>query len=325
METGRVRFVNRCPACESERYARRVAIDDCSRERYRNFSDIKYGGLLDGWLADLQPEIVVCSDCGHHWYLRQPSHEQLSLMYANGRRLLPGAISREPNQEMLSEMRRLSKLTGKAQPRLLDFGSGFGRWARAAARAGFRVHAYEPSEARGAESVEEFTLVHDLSEISGMRFDAINIEQVLEHVPDPVETLQMIRSFVTVDTVLRVTVPNILRPPESTSVWSSWPYDGKRVHIMAPFEHLHGFTPYSLQALARLAGFDVVSGWRLASNYPMAWMREFARGVRPEWGSTFALLTDARFYGSVPRRLRHDSSANPCMKASTDCLGIYTE
>jgi SAM-dependent methyltransferase len=294
METGQVKLMNRCPACESESYVRRVAIDNGSRQRYLNFSEVKYGGLLDGWLTVLQPEIVACGECGHHWYLRQPSPEQLSLMYANGRRLLSDPVSREPTSQMLSEMRRLAKLTAKPQPRLLDFGSGFGRWARAAARVGFHVHAYEPSEARGAESVEEFTLVHDLSEIAGMRFDAINLEQVLEHVPEPLETLRIIRSFFTVGTVLRVSVPNILRPPEGASVWMDWPYDGKRVHAMAPFEHLHGFTPSSLQVLSRRAGFDAVSGWRLAHNYPIAWMKAIARGVRPNWGSTFALLADAR-------------------------------
>lgn len=275
METDKVRLVNQCPGCESKRYARRVAIDDSSRKRYRNFSEIKYGGLLNGWIEELQPEIVFCSDCGHHWYLRQPSPEQLSLMYANGRRLMSGAVSREPTQEMLEEMCRLAKLIGKEQPRLLDFGSGFGRWARAAAQAGFRVHAYEPSEARGAESVKDFTLVHDLSEISGKSFDAINLEQVLEHVPDPVQILQIILAFCKANTVLRIRVPNILRPPEGTKVWADWPYDGKRVHAMAPFEHLHGFTPDSLRCLLERSGFRFLSANTLLGNYPATLLRQF--------------------------------------------------
>lgn len=284
-----MRLANRCPACESERYARRVAIDDSSRKRYRNFSEIKYGGLLNGWMEELQPEIVVCSDCGHHWYLRQPSPEQLSLMYANGRRLLSGAVSREPTQEMLAEMRRLAKLIGKEQPRLLDFGSGFGRWARAAAQAGFCVHAYEPSEARGAESVEEFTLVHDLSEIAGKSFDAINLEQVLEHVPDPMEILQIILAFCTADTVLRIRVPNILRPPEGTKVWADWPYDGKRVHAMAPFEHLHGFTPDSLLSLTKRAGYSCLGIGRMFARYPVSALRSMASHLIPSLGQTFVI------------------------------------
>jgi 2-polyprenyl-3-methyl-5-hydroxy-6-metoxy-1,4-benzoquinol methylase len=288
-----VRLANRCPACESERYVRRVAIDDSSRMRYRKFSEIKYGGLLNGWMEELQPEIVVCSECGHHWYLRQPSPEQLLLMYANGRRLLSGAVSREPTQEMLAEMRRLAKLIGKERPRLLDFGSGFGRWARAAAQAGFCVHAYEPSEARGAESVEEFTLVHDLSEIAGKSFDAINLEQVLEHVPDPMEILQIILAFCTADTVLRIRVPNILRPPEGTKVWVDWPYDGKRVHAMAPFEHLHGFTPDSLRCLLERSGFRFLAARTLLGNYPATVLRQFIGRWVPRVAQTLALVNPA--------------------------------
>jgi len=286
--------MNRCPACGSERYTRRVALDDSRHERYRSFSEIKYAGLLDGWMEGLQPEIAYCSDCGHHWYLRQPLPEQLSLMYANGRRLLSGAVSREPTQEMLAEMRRLAKLTGKTQPRLLDFGSGFGRWARAAARVGFRVHAYEPSESRGAEPVDEFVLVHNLTEIFGAQFDAINLEQVLEHVPAPLETLEQIKTYSSPDTILRISVPNILRTPEGASIWEEWPYDGKRVHAMAPFEHLHGFTPDSLLHVVRRAGFEPVGATRLIWRYPASVLRSWAGRWIPVLGQTFLIVRPVR-------------------------------
>ena len=292
-ETDKVRLVSSCPCCGSDHYSQLVAISDVNRDRYRRFSDIKYGGLLDDWVTTLKPEIVVCSDCGHHWYLRQPSPEQLSLMYGNGRRLLPGAVSREPTQEMLAEMRRLAKLIGKEQPRLLDFGSGFGRWARAAARAGFLVHAYEPTKARGAEAVEEFTLVHELSEVAGMSFDAINFEQVLEHVPDPEETLRTITAFCTPKSVLRIRVPNILRPPEGNKVWVDWPYDGKRVHAMAPFEHLHGFTPDSLRCLLERSGFRFLTAQTLFGNYPATLIRQLIGRWVPRVAQTLALVNPA--------------------------------
>ena len=290
MEIGKVKLVSHCPACESERHERRVVMDDSRRERYRNFSEIKYGGLIDDWITQLQPEIVACLDCGHHWYLRQPSSEQLSLMYASGRRLLSGAVLQEPTKEMLAEMQRLLKLTGKVQPQLLDFGSGFGRWARAAARAGFRVHAYEPCEARGADKpLDEFILVHNLSKIAGTRFDAINLEQVLEHVRDPSETLDIISSFITEDTVLRIRVPNLLRPPEGASIWTDWPYDGKRVHAMAPFEHLHGFTPSSLVNLIKRSGYELLPLKKIWRNYTSLSIRNLVGKVYPKAAQTMVL------------------------------------
>ncbi len=215
-------------------------------------------------------------------------------MYGNGRRLLPGAVSREPTQEMLAEMRRLAKLIGKEQPRLLDFGSGFGRWARAAARAGFLVHAYEPSKARGAEAVEEFTLVHELSEVAGKSFDAINLEQVLEHLPDPVEILQIIMAICSANTILRIRVPNILRPPEGTKVWEDWPYDGKRVHAMAPFEHLHGFTPASLRMVVARAGFMPLTTQNMAWRYPLESARRWLGRLIPRLDQTFLIVRPFR-------------------------------
>lgn len=289
-----MRLVNLCPACGSGCHKRRAGIDEGNRDRFYRFSKLKYGGLLDDWMNELQPEIVACDDCGHHWYLRQPSPEQLSLMYASGRPLLPGTVSREPTSSMIAEMRRLANLSGKTAPRLLDFGSGFGRWARAAARTGFRVHAYEPSEARGAESVDEFTLVHDLAEMAGMQFDVINVEQVLEHVPAPIETLKLIRPFFPADAILRVSVPNILRAPEGRQLWADWPYSGERVHIMAPFEHLHGFTPQSLGMTLERAGYGPVELWRLMGRYPGNVMRRIAGSFLPRLGQTLALARASR-------------------------------
>ncbi|MFN4310057.1 MAG: class I SAM-dependent methyltransferase [Ferrovibrio sp.] len=289
-----IRLVDQCPGCGGEHFKRQVAIGDDNRERFHRFSKIKYGGLLDSWVDVLKPEIVACTDCGHHWYLRQPSTEQLSEMYANGRRLLVNEISREPGYEMIAEMRRLVRLVGKRSPRLLDFGSGFGRWARAAARAGFQVHAYEPSTARGAESVDEFTLVHDLAEIDGMKFDAINLEQVLEHVPAPLDTLHQIRAYMEPNSILRIRVPNITRSLEGPEIWRVWPYDGTHVHVMAPFEHLHGFTPESFIALSRRADLRVISGLRFAFTHPKAWFREVVRPISQKWASTSALLVDAQ-------------------------------
>lgn len=284
-----MRLVNLCPTCGGARHKRRAGIDEGNRDRFYRFSKLKYGGLLDDWMNELQPEIVACDDCGHHWYLRQPSPEQLSLMYASGRPLLPGTVSREPTSSMIAEMRRLANLSGKTAPRLLDFGSGFGRWARAAARTGLRVYAYEPSEARGAESVDEFTLVHDLAEMPKIQFDLINLEQVLEHVPAPLETLEQLKAYISPETILRVRVPNILRPPEGADIWKAWPYDGKRVHIMAPFEHLHGFVPLSLIALLNRSGFKPLPLNALWRQYPVLATRNLINRFYPPAGQTMLL------------------------------------
>lgn len=284
-----------CPACglDAARIVTELNADRC--RRFLEYSRVKYGSLLDAWLADIEPVIMACNGCGHHWYRDQPTPAQLDAMYAAGRHLLSAAVvSREPTVTMLREMRRLRRLTGKSAPSLLDYGSGYGRWARAAVRAGFAVHAYEPSVARGAEDVAEFAVVHDLAALDGMRFDVVNLEQVLEHIPDPLAALASIRKFCSSDTVLRITVPNILRCPEGAALWDEWPFNGHRPHTMAPFEHLHGFTPSSLYVLLDRSGFRHLPALDLAVQYPGLVLRNLAGRFLPQLGQTLALVSPKR-------------------------------
>lgn len=92
------------------------------------------------------------------------------------------------------------------------------------------------------------------------RFDVIVMNHVLEHVPDPVGSLEQIRARLMPHGVLHVAVPNVASWNARFSGWTSY----VRYHLVY-------FTPESLRyALAR-AGFDVVacetfepfSGWLL--------------------------------------------------------------
>ena len=94
-----------------------------------------------------------------------------------------------------------------------------------------------------------FELIHSIDELRNRKFDAIQLEQVLEHVPDPLVTLSQLREYCKSNTVIRITVPNLLRDRNAAKIWTTWPFDGVSPHILAPFEHLHGFTPKSLDIL----------------------------------------------------------------------------
>lgn len=255
-----MRVLNACPACDSSIFRIVVELDAGRRERFLDYSKKKYGGLLAEWIEDIPPVILCCEKCGHCWYQYQPDDDQLALMYASGRRLLPDVqLSREPTSHMLHEMRRLRRLFKETQPCLLDYGSGYGRWARAAATVGFLVTAYEPTLERGSEEGgHNFEILHDVSLIQGRKFHVVNLEQVLEHVSNPLETLRFIRNFCSKKSIIRITVPNVTRAFEGKRIWYDWPYDNKHVHTMAPFEHLHGFTALSLNSVVKYAGFSPV-------------------------------------------------------------------
>jgi SAM-dependent methyltransferase len=280
-----------CPACDADAAKVVAELDHDKNERFIAFSNKKYSGLLAGWLREIKLVVMRCEQCGHCWYREQPSDHQLSQMYAAGIPLdSTVSISRDPSDRMLFEMRRLKSLVNLRAPSYLDYGSGFGRWARAAVQVGFRVHAFEPSAKRGAEPDTPFALVHELDALGKMKFDVIQMEQVLEHVPDPAALLRDVRVFCHANTVLRVTVPNILRCEEGANVWNDWPFDGKRPHVMAPFEHLHGFTPRSLNELIKRSGYTTLPFFKLLSHYPLLSIRNVINRIYPAAGQTMVLM-----------------------------------
>jgi hypothetical protein len=213
-------------------------------------------------------------------------------MYAAARpmascRSLPG---REPTERMRAEMRRLRRLcSGEGPPRLLDYGSGQGRWAKAGLEAGFTVTAYEPSVARSGQEAVPFEVVHNLAQLDGREFEMIQLEQVLEHVPEPLDVLSGIRRYCIPSTVVRLTVPNLQRAPEGDAIWERWPFDGRRLHTLAPYEHLHAFTARSLRELLARSGFESLPVHRLARSWPKIAASSLLSKLQVNTGSTSVL------------------------------------
>lgn len=285
-----MRRVDVCPACGCTDYQVVARANEDSLARYYAYSACKYGGLLNDWLSDTQLAIARCDTCGHCWYRDQPEKSQLDAMYAAGVPLKGGAPSRKPTPDMLAEMRRLRRLVQPGMARLLDYGSGFGRWARAGVEAGFDVCAFEPSMPRGGENEPPFTLIHSIDELHGEVFDIVNLEQVLEHVPDPVHLLTGIREYCHSGSLIRITVPNIMRSEEGAAIWHEWPFDGRRAHVMAPFEHLHGFTPQSLRETVRQAKFEPIKVSRLLAYNPILAVRAYLGRLIPSLGTTCLII-----------------------------------
>ena len=286
-----MRPIEQCPACEGRALTTVVRVDPNRRERFVAYSQLKYGGIMDRWLDEIDLAIVRCVSCSHHWYFQQPEPDQLMAMYDASRSFFGDVpISREPTDEMRRQMRSLRRLrAAHASPLLLDYGSGYGRWARAACTEGFEVYAYEPSVTRGREKDAGFTVVHRIEDLEPRKFDIVNIEQVLEHVPDPLEVLREINGLCAPAAIVRITVPNVLRGHEGRRIWDEWPFNGKRVHTMAPFEHLHGFTPASLERVVKRAGFSLLPPLRTLRSDAMLPVRRLAGRIWPRLGHTLVL------------------------------------
>jgi SAM-dependent methyltransferase len=93
-------------------------------------------------------------------------------------------------------------------------------------------------------------------------FDYVTLQQVIEHVDDPVGTLRGVAA------VLRPGGHAVLSTPNAGG-WGARLFGRRWINWHVPY-HRHVFSPVSLQAAARAAGFDVVSVRTVTSS---EWLR----------------------------------------------------
>ncbi|MEO6871051.1 MAG: methyltransferase domain-containing protein [Chthoniobacterales bacterium] len=159
--------------------------------------------------------------------------------------------------------KRRARLLAKFQPggRLLDVGTGDGRFLQTCAELGYQVPGTEVSQA-GADYARRRGLdvwmgqIVDL-ELPRDHFDVVTIWHVLEHVPDPRAVLQKVHSLLKTRGILFVAVPNeenfFLRDRFGKARGS--PFDPLR---FGGEIHLTYFRPAPLRTTLSAAGFRVI-------------------------------------------------------------------
>lgn len=129
---------------------------------------------------------------------------------------------------------------------MLDIGASAGVLLLAFQQAfGCAVTGVEPGEAYRAfaeqKGIPMFPSVEDLIASNPERFDLVSMSHVLEHLPEPVRMLQLIREqLLTEDGLLLLEVPNFY------------------AHDSYELAHLACYTPHTLKEALRQAGYDVV-------------------------------------------------------------------
>jgi 2-polyprenyl-3-methyl-5-hydroxy-6-metoxy-1,4-benzoquinol methylase len=96
----------------------------------------------------------------------------------------------------------------KSGGKILDFGAGSGNLSQYLKNKGYDVDSYEVDE-KSKNWLKEKRKLNVIDKPKDNYYDAIILEQVLEHVPRPVETLEKLKDSLKKDGVLFISLPNI--------------------------------------------------------------------------------------------------------------------
>jgi len=196
-----------CPVCAGTRTTRWIEAPPSPDVRHR-------------FAPDATIAIERCEACGLRFTNPRPADEDLASFYPEdyGPHLREAAPADAPSRRKVRASwapRHAARgdLPPHGRDRLLDFGCGSGRYLARMRQRGFDVHGHDASEAtvralRDRLGIPATSGPFPPPELEGHGFDLVTAWQVLEHLPDPVATLDALRGVLAPGGKLVATVPN---------------------------------------------------------------------------------------------------------------------
>jgi SAM-dependent methyltransferase len=147
--------------------------------------------------------------------------------------------------------------------RFLDIGCAGGALLNTAREFGFTVQGVELSDDASQMARENFGVPVFTGELLDAHFpdasfDVVYMGDVIEHLPDPVKTLQEIHRILTVGGLLVLDLPSQTNTLFSRTGFLLYSILGKRVTASLPPYHLFEYRPRSVSFLLRHSGFEIV-------------------------------------------------------------------
>jgi SAM-dependent methyltransferase len=238
-------------------------------------------------------DIVRCRTCGHMQLRNMPTDAQLREAY--------GAAESKDYVDEERGQRRTAAIVLDAverhtdRGRLLDVGSWVGFLLAEASERGWETVGVEPSEYASRYARERLGLDVRTAEILDAElpkhsFEAVVLGDVIEHLPDPGETLDWVADRLAPRGVIAITGPDAGSRLARTM--------GERWWSVIP-THVHFFTRASMQALLARHGFQILSISTAPKSFTVSYYLGRIRGYSPRIGQ--ALVTAAEKAGVAHR------------------------
>ncbi|MFQ5823406.1 MAG: class I SAM-dependent methyltransferase [bacterium] len=235
-----------CPLCGSHRNQPKFKAPD----RFNLDSGIDY-------------HIVICLNCQFIYLNPRPMAEFISEFYTNGayQPFLSTKASLNiwdiiyrwlRNYSVRWKRRKIEKL--KTKGKILDIGCGTGEFLHEMKRHGWEVEGIEKDQRAAEFAQKEYGLkvsTDDLNELTILKkkFDIITMWHVLEHLFQPLDTLNIVKKILEDDGFLLIAAPNVVSF-DANFYRDNW------VALDAP-RHLQHFVPKSLTVFSEAAELEI--------------------------------------------------------------------
>lgn len=235
-------------------------------------------------------ELVLtgCEGCGVCWSSPLPTDEELDAYYSGpggwekrksvaeafspeGRALTQRSLEAKyrsygPKRDLLLERLELPE---DGTPRVFDFGCGLGAWLDLFKQKGWETEGLEPGPIAAAISGDRHSMVDEIP--TEQRYDMVILHHVLEHLKEPVKTLNELAAATKDGGYMFVSVPHFQRLPEH----------GKMGYVASGI-HIFSYTVEGMRSVLAQAGFELLDHfdsepWERDDVMPGARLRALAR------------------------------------------------
>lgn len=261
----------RCPGCHDdschELYAASLTQPPISE--YLKAFYAPQGGIDLSSLEGGQYELMECGQCSLIFQRIALSDRLMHKLYTKWIDPIRSLAIYEAEtgiNHALAQIRQIADLIHfigcpPGQVKALDYGMGWGHWCRLAAAMGLDVLGHELSLAKADRAATYGIKNLSRQELSAHSFDFINVDQVFEHLTNPLETLVELVQILQPEGIIRISVPdgwNIKKRLRSAN-WLAPKQSPHNLNPVAPLEHINCFNHTALLNMAKKAGLEPIS------------------------------------------------------------------
>jgi SAM-dependent methyltransferase len=166
------------------------------------------------------------------------------------------------------------------QIQALDYGMGWGHWCRLGSAMGLDVKGHELSLAKADHAAIYGIKNLTRQEMHAHSFDFINVDQVFEHLPYPLETLVELVQILRPGGLIRISVPdgwNVKKRLKSAN-WHASKEARQSLNPVAPLEHINCFNHAALLNMTSNAGLAPAN---VPSHYALSCVGQIKSLLRP--------------------------------------------